>query len=80
MTALRLRALLVKQCSFFLACRYQADHSENLQLHHYTHHTRADSVYSIYAKIRFVGEAGGGSDKVKPLLERWSSAESRNKF
>ena len=35
----------------------------------YTHHIRADSVYSIYAKIRFSGEGGGRTDKVKPLLK-----------
>ena len=47
---------------------YQLDHSENIQLYHYTHHIRCDAVYNIYAKIRFSGEGDGCSDKVKPLL------------
>lgn len=47
---------------------YALDHSENVQLYHYTHHMRVDSVYSIYAKIRFSGEGEGRADKVKPLL------------
>ena len=54
---------------------YQADHSENLRLYHYAHHTRVDSVYTSYTKIRF---PGGEEDKVKPLLAKRSSAGSRD--
>jgi hypothetical protein len=44
---------------------YALDHSENLQLYHYQHHQRIDSVYSIYVKLRF----SSGDDTVKPLLK-----------
>jgi len=58
---------------------YSLDHSENVQLYHYTHHMRVDSVYSIYAKIRFSGEGEGRADKVKPLLAATrSTAGSRD--
>ena len=43
---------------------YNMQHDEYLKLHHYTHHTTIDAVYTIYVKIR----GNTKSDRVKHVL------------
>jgi sterol desaturase/sphingolipid hydroxylase (fatty acid hydroxylase superfamily) len=55
---------------------YAIDHSENLKLHHYVHHSSVDKFYSIYTRIEnpihFGGSCDGKSrdEVVKLMLEK----------